>query len=65
MTDPFTEAKRTLQSLEDEQRERYRAEARPKPKPVSPAQEYLNHLNRSCSSSNSVAVDVRWLHDAA
>lgn len=61
MSDTFAEAKRTLESLEDEQRERYRAKAQPKPEPVSPAQGFLDHLNRSCSSSNSVSLDVGWL----
>jgi hypothetical protein len=65
MTDPFAKTQAVLKSLEEEQRERYRPKAQPTPEPVSPAQAYLDHLNRSCSSSNSVSVDVGWLHDAA
>lgn len=60
MTDVFAEAKRTLHSLEDEQRERYRPQPQLTPEPVSPAQAYLDQLNASCSSS-SLSVDVGWL----
>ena len=62
--DPFTGIKATLESLEQEQRERFRPQ--PKEEPRTPAdsqraqaQPYLDRLNASCS--RSISIDAGWL----
>jgi hypothetical protein len=65
--DPFSEIKVTLESLEQEQRERFRPQSKEQPKaPQTPqeqqrasAQAYLDRLNASCSQS--ISIDAGWL----
>jgi hypothetical protein len=63
MSDPFSEIKVTLESLEREQRERF--QPKPEQKPQAPqtreeqARANLDRLNASCSPS--ISVDAGWL----
>jgi hypothetical protein len=56
MTDPYTSTKEALEALEQQQREQYA----PKPaEPLTPAEQYAQHLN--AARSPSVTVDAGWI----
>ena len=63
MSDPYSEIKVTLESLEREQRERFAPKPEQKPRASQTREEqaraYLDRLNASCSSS--ISVDAGWL----